>query len=1363
MASKRTMVGSTGRSAGERRIGAAGWAAMALLSALAMGAGGAAGCGDTLDSRGETAGERETTAEARQADSTPITCVTLRRGTVKAFDAMISSEKAANNYGASTLALTGASTTGPNDRFYALFKFDVSSIPANATITSANAAFSQTNNGVASWNAHLITAPWDEATVTWQSFASAFNPVTFKSASTATASVVFSVAPQVQGWVSGNLPNHGLLIEQPGSSQSQIKTQEFLVVGSRPTITACYKVTCAANFADCNGVAADGCEADLHSTATCGSCGTPCALPHATASCATGACAVGSCDLGWGDCDGNPQNGCETDLTSTANCGACGVACALPNAAVSCAGGSCKALSCNAGSFDCDGSLADGCEPLPCGNGSHCASAGDCASHVCAAGFCASPICSDHAQNGSETDVDCGGSCPPCADGGSCGGAADCQSSVCAGGACQPATCADGVKNGNESGADCGGSCAKCADGSGCTIAADCQSGVCLGGACQAPGCTDSVKNGSETGIDCGGSCGPCANGTGCAIAADCQSGVCAGNVCQIPSCADGVKNGSESDVDCGGSCADCNDNQTCQNPGDCTNGVCTAGHCQPATCSDGVKNGNETGIDCGGACTIPEVCNGVDDDCNGSVDEGLGSTTCGIGACQVTVPNCANGQAQSCVPGAPVAEACDGVLDDDCDGTVDNGCDCVNGATQGCYTGSAQTLGVGVCHGGTQTCVLGHWGACQGEVKPGAESCNGLDDDCDGQVDEDLGSTICGVGACQVMVQNCVNGKAQSCAPGAPGAEICDGIDNNCDGQVDENMPTVSCGAGACQVTVPSCVNGAPQACNPHLSDGLSCNDGHDCTQNDACSNGACAGQNKPAGTVCRASAGACDAAETCTGSAPDCPADGKLAAGTVCRASTGACDPAETCNGSSNTCPADAISAAGTICRPSAGACDPAEACNGVSAACPADTLSAAGTVCRASGGVCDVQETCTGSAAACPADTKIAAGTTCRASAGTCDVAESCDGSNSACPADGFVAAGTKVGACVTGLSGVCSAGNNTCSGSGASPSCVQTTASSAEVCDGLDNNCNGSVDDGLSCAAVTYTNASWKQTQNPAAGWQNTVFDDSTWANAVDEGAPPIAPWGAVAMPSWSAAHWIWPYDSKSSADTFTVYFRKSFVPSSSSATLRITADNSFNVYVNGSLVGSGNNYTTVYSFNIALNAGQTNVIAVQAINAGGQGGLLADISNTDVTSSLVSDTSWKQIQNAPAGWQNLAFVDSSWLAAVDEAAPPTSPWGGMALPSGSTAHWIWSYDSRGSGDNQTVYFRKKFTATKNSYTLYVTADNSFTAYLNGSVVGSGNNWPTVYSFGVATTAGSQYVLAVAAANAGGPGGLLLDLR
>src|SRR3989344_891627 len=79
--------------------------------------------------------------------------------------------------------------------------------------------------------------------------------------------------------------------------------------------------------------------------------------------------------------------------------------------------------------------------------------------------------------------------------------------------------------------------------------------------------------------------------------------------------------------------------------------------------------------------------------------------------------------------------------------------------------------------------------------INPGASDvqCNGVDNDCDGQIDEGYvtATTNCGVGECGKRgTKSCVNGnEVNSCTAGSPVAEICDGKDNDCDGQSDEGF----------------------------------------------------------------------------------------------------------------------------------------------------------------------------------------------------------------------------------------------------------------------------------------------------------------------------------------------------------------------------------------------------------------------------------------------------------------------------------------------------------------------------------------------------------------------------------------------
>jgi len=152
-----------------------------------------------------------------------------------------------------------------------------------------------------------------------------------------------------------------------------------------------------------------------------------------------------------------------------------------------------------------------------------------------------------------------------------------------------------------------------------------------------------------------------------------------------------------------------------------------------------------------------------------------------------------------------------------------------------------------------------------------------------------------------------------------------------------------------------------------------------------------------------CRASEGACDVAEYCTGINEECPSDAVQAENFECRAADGICDVAEVCDGTSKGCPENTFKDSEVMCRESAGDCDVAEYCTGTGPSCPADGFQASTVVCRAAGGACDIEETCTGSSAECPSDEIQAAGAVCREKVSGCDVAEFCDGNDKACPED------------------------------------------------------------------------------------------------------------------------------------------------------------------------------------------------------------------------------------------------------------------------------------------------------------------------------------------------------------------------
>ena len=385
---------------------------------------------------------------------------------------------------------------------------------------------------------------------------------------------------------------------------------------------------------------------------------------------------------------------------------------------------------CSGTATDCAGVCVDAQTDVNnCGGcGVACASGESCSAGVC--------VTSDPGCDSGQTE--CGDSCVDTnTDGAHCGG---CNNACLAGQTCDGGTCTGGEECSGEGEQVCGGECVNTTnDGShcgGCNNScgddASCSDGACV---CAAglEYCNGECVNLDSSSDHCGACLSPCLESQMC-IEGACEAvipEVCNGEDDDLDGLTDEGDDGTPLTVDCANLCGE--GTQTCE-AGEFTD--CTA----PAP-SD-------------------EVCDDVDNDCDGIVDEGVTTTYFddfdgdGFGD-----PDLAFAAEACSLPDGPSStggvyvennldcddidetinpdadEVCDeGGADENCDGTANEDCECVGDVECG--------TDVGICEFGVQVCDGGTLGECGGEdfIGPLAgELCNGEDDDCDGEVDEQL------------------------------------------------------------------------------------------------------------------------------------------------------------------------------------------------------------------------------------------------------------------------------------------------------------------------------------------------------------------------------------------------------------------------------------------------------------------------------------------------------------------------------------------------------------------------------------------------------------------------------------------------
>jgi len=183
------------------------------------------------------------------------------------------------------------------------------------------------------------------------------------------------------------------------------------------------------------------------------------------------------------------------------------------------------------------------------------------------------------------------------------------------------------------------------------------------------------------------------------------------------------------------------------------------------------------------------------------------------------------------------------------------------------------------------------------------------------------------------------------------------------------------------------------------------------------------------------------------------------------------------------------------------------------------------------------------------------------------------------------------------------------------------------------------------------------------------WRRTLGDDGK-VLFTEPPAPVRFPDRALwePEPTWRA-RWIWLEAPEAPRASFRHTFTLAAAPQA--AWLTLTADNRFELYVNGERISAGDDWSLLWRVDLAPHLREgANVIALACENAGGPGGLVAEglvtLPGGDKV-SIATSRDWRVSPDPPEGWMGAGFDDAAWARATDCGVPPCGPWGDLGEP------------------------------------------------------------------------------------------------